>query len=168
MRARHLLLVAVPLLTGCFAATDGSGVVVSPSIGTGSGGITYRPPPAVLGFPGPAGPQSWAEPGPVGRSVPGTSRNGTFQPSRNVVCDRATEICYRRGRIDKSETEDVFGERAGDRADRYRDRYGRDDLYVRSRNVVCDRETHTCYKNGHADRSETREVFGKGAARNVR
>jgi hypothetical protein len=96
----------------------------------------------------------------------GEPRNGAFRPERRVVCDRGTQVCYKRGEIDKSSTEDYFGERAGRRADRYRDRFG-DDVIVRGRNSYCDRGDRVCYKNGHPDRSDTRDTFGKKAARRI-
>ena len=42
-------------------------------------------------------------------------QNRFLRPRSEVVCDRATRICYKEGNVDKSDTERVFGERAGDR-----------------------------------------------------
>lgn len=166
MRGRLASLLALPLLAACLGPEDGSPVLYSPARGPGYGGMSSAPP----GYGGlrmaeGLNPFNRGSLNPFNQGYGNQGR--TFRPSGNVVCDRATQVCYRRGRIDKSETEDVFGERAGDRADDYRDRFGRDDLYVRNRNVACDRRSHVCYKNGHPDRSETRAVFGKGAARNI-
>ena len=44
-----------------------------------------------------------------------------LRPRANLVCDRATRICYKRGAIDRSDTARVFGARAADRADDLRD-----------------------------------------------
>ena len=52
---------------------------------------------------------------PYGSDRYGRSSNGgrTFSPSRGVVCDRATETCYRGREIDASETRDYFGKERG-------------------------------------------------------
>ena len=92
----------------------------------------------------------------------------TFRPSRNVVCDRATETCYRGRDIDASETRDYFGKSAARRVDRIRDRAGTNRIYRADDDVVCNRRNQVCYKDGHPDRSETRDFFGKKAARKVR
>ena len=57
---------------------------------------------------GHARPPSWAG------TLPGSAWMGNrfVRPRLDVVCDQATRICYKRGKIDKSDTEDVFGERA--------------------------------------------------------
>lgn len=180
MRGRLLALLAIiPLTGGCQGSPDGTPVVFMPTIG--SGGVSYRPPPTVLGVPQ-AGPSSWGASDAYDRGTAspffGTGLGGwggsggvdntrrAVRGSRGVACDPSTQICYRNGRIDKSETEERFGEGAGDRADDIRDRYGAD-VYARSRKVVCDRDAEVCYKNGRPDRSETRDVFGKNAARRV-
>src|SRR4051794_3649780 len=36
-----------------------------------------------------------------------------------------------------------------------------------SRHVICDPDDQVCYKNGHPDPSETRDFFGKKAARRI-
>ena len=83
---------------------------------------------------------------------------------RRVVCDRGTGICYKRGEIDKSETERVFGGRAGDRADDLRDDYGTARLFVPERGVACDRGRRACFDDGEPDHSLTRRYFGRRAA----
>jgi hypothetical protein len=49
----------------------------------------------------------------------------------------------------------------------FRGRYNNDRPFRPSRHVVCDPDDRVCYKNGHPDRSETRDYFGKKAARRV-
>lgn len=94
-------------------------------------------------------------------------RNGRLvRKDDDVVCDRRTQVCYKDGDIDKSETRDQFGKNAAKRADRVRDRYD-DDAFLPRRNVVCDRDQRVCYKGGDADRKLTRDFFGKKAARRV-
>ena len=48
-----------------------------------------------------------------------------------------------------------------------RDQAGTNRIYRPSDDVVCKRADKVCYKNGHPDRSETRDYFGKKAARRV-
>jgi Fels-1 Prophage Protein-like len=108
-----------------------------------------------------ARPPGWAEDLP--RS--GRSSDRFLRPRSNLVCDRASRICYKNGKIDKSDTERVFGERAGDRADDLRDRFGTARLFVPQRGVACDRERRVCLEDGDPDRKLTRRYFGRGAAR---
>jgi hypothetical protein len=84
-----------------------------------------------------------------------------------VVCDRASRLCYKDGKVDKSDTQSVFGERAGDRADRVRDRLGTGDMFVPERGVACDRERRLCLEDGDPDRKLTRRYFGRDAARTL-
>ena len=91
----------------------------------------------------------------------------TFNPSRGVVCDRATETCYRGREIDASETRDYFGRGAAREVDRIRDGQGTNRIYRASDRVVCNRKDQVCYKNGHPDVSETRDYFGKKASRRI-
>ena len=84
-----------------------------------------------------------------------------------MVCDRATETCYRGRDIDASETRDYFGKGAARQVDRIRDQAGTNRIYRVDDNVVCNRRSEVCYKNGRPDRSETRDYFGKKAARRV-
>lgn len=86
------------------------------------------------------------------------------RPRSNVVCDQASQICYKGGRVDKSETRAVFGERAADRADDLRDRRGTNQLFVPERGVTCDSARLVCYDGGRADYSLTRRYFGDAAA----
>jgi hypothetical protein len=110
-----------------------------------------------------ARPPGWAE------SLPGSARtqNRFLRPRSDVVCDRATRICYKQGKVDKSDTERIFGGRAGDRAGDLRDRLGTARLFVPERGVACDRERRICLDDGDPDRSLTRRYFGRGAARAI-
>jgi Fels-1 Prophage Protein-like len=80
-----------------------------------------------------------------------------LQARSNVRCDRATRICYKRGRVDKSETEDAFG----DRADGLRDSAGTAHAFVTRRGAVCDRDRRLCFENGELDRDLTERFFGR-------
>jgi Fels-1 Prophage Protein-like len=110
-----------------------------------------------------ARPPGWAE------SLPGSARteHRFVRPRSDVVCDRATRICYKEGQVHKSDTEGVFGGRAGERADALRDRFGTARLFVPERGVACDRESRVCLEDGDADRRLTRRYFGRGAARAI-
>lgn len=154
------LLAALGLLAGC--VSDGNFADAGPS----SSGIRWGGPygsdqfsrsPSVFGG-NPFG----------GGYSSGGSRNGrTFRPDRNVVCDRATETCYRGREIDASETRDYFGKSAARRVDRVRDQAGTNRIYRVDDDVVCNRRQEVCFKNGRPDRSETRDYFGKKAGRRV-
>lgn len=91
-------------------------------------------------------------------------RDRFLRPRSEVVCDRATSICYKRGRVDKSETRALFGDRAADRADDLRDRRGTGRLFVPERGVSCDTARQVCYDEGSPDFSLTRRYFGLDAA----
>lgn len=108
-----------------------------------------------------ARPPGWAE------SLPGSARlhNRFLNPRSEVLCDRATRICYKQGKVDKSDTQRVFSGRAGDRADDLRDRLGTARLFVPERGVACDRERRMCLDDGDPDRGLTRRYFGRHAAR---
>lgn len=106
-------------------------------------------------------PPGWAERLPESAET----HNRFLRPRSEVVCDRATRICYKKGEIDKSDTERMFGDRAGDRADDLRDRHGRARIFVPERDVSCDRERRVCLDDGDPDRSLTRRYFGRRAAR---
>jgi Fels-1 Prophage Protein-like len=108
-----------------------------------------------------ARPPSWAE------DLPGSARSHDrfLRAGSEVVCDRATRICYKEGKVDKSDTEQVFGGRAGDRADDLRDRLGTARLFLPERDVACDRARRVCLDDGDPDRSLTRRYFGRRAAR---
>jgi hypothetical protein len=110
-----------------------------------------------------AEPPGWAE------RLPGSARDDDrfLRPRSNLVCDRATRICYKDGEVDKSDTQSVFGERAGDRADDLRDSHGTARLFVPERGVSCDRERRRCFEDGDPDREATRRYFGRRAARNL-
>jgi Fels-1 Prophage Protein-like len=110
-----------------------------------------------------ARPPGWAE------SLPGSAwmQDRFLRPRSDVVCDRASRICYKEGHVDKSDTEGIFGGRAGQRADALRDRFGTARLFVPERGVACDRENRVCLEDGDADRRLTRRYFGRGAARAI-
>ena len=84
----------------------------------------------------------------------------------DVRCDRATRICYKDGRLDKSETQDAFGERAGDRADGLRDSVGTAHVFVTKRGAACDRERRVCFSDGEPDRRVTERHFGRRGKKN--
>jgi hypothetical protein len=90
-----------------------------------------------------------------------------LRPRAALVCDRATRICYKQGEIDKSDTERMFGARAGDRADDLRDRHGSARMLVPERGVACDRERRMCLEDGDPDRKLTRRFFGRQATRDI-
>lgn len=90
-----------------------------------------------------------------------------LRPRATLVCDRATRICYKRGEIDKSDTERMFGARAADRADVLRDRHGSARIFVPKRGLACDRERQVCLEDGDPDRKLTRRYFGRQAARDI-
>lgn len=151
------------LLAGCVSAGGGGS---SDWAGNDPGGIRWSGPyggPGVMADPFWRGRSYGYRPDPF---YDGGSRR-TFRPSRNVVCDRATSTCYRRGEIDASETRDYFGGRAGRRVDRIRDAAGTNKVFRADDDVVCNRRQRVCFKDGHPDRSETRDFFGKKAARRL-
>lgn len=90
------------------------------------------------------------------------------RPRSGVVCDRNTSVCYKGSQVDKSETRDVFGERAADRADDLRDDRGTARLFVPERGVTCDRSRQVCFDDDSPDSSLTRRYFGNRAADAVR
>lgn len=110
-----------------------------------------------------AQPPGWAE------SLPGAARTDDrfLRPRSEVVCDRASRICYKQGKVDQSDTDRVFGERAGDRVDDLRNRLGTGRVFVPERGVACDRSRRTCLEDGDPDRSLTRRYFGRRAARDL-
>lgn len=110
-----------------------------------------------------AQPPGWAE------NLPRSARTDDrfLRPRSEVVCDRATRICYKRGRVDQSDTDDVFGERAGDRVDALRHRHRTARVFVPERGASCDRERRVCFEDGDPDRGLTRRYFGRRAARDV-
>lgn len=99
----------------------------------------------------------------------GQRREGRFdREGRDTVCDRRTEICYKDGHIDKTETAERFGNKASRRADEIRDRYDNRNVYVPRGNVACDGDRNVCLKNGKRDVQATRKEFGDKAARQLR
>lgn len=105
-------------------------------------------------------PPGWAD------DLPGRARYSDrfSRPSSGVVCDQSTNVCYRNGRIDRSETRDAFGNRAAERADDLRDRRGTAQLFVPERGVSCDSSRRICYDGRTPDVSLTRRYFGADAA----
>ncbi|MGD9512038.1 MAG: hypothetical protein AB7I59_22510 [Geminicoccaceae bacterium] len=143
------------LLAGC--VTDGGGF--------GNGGSDIRWSGPVSQDPFTRSPYGFG-PDPFGGwGRPSGSGSRTFRPRPGVVCDRATETCYRGRDIDASETRDVFGRSAAREVDRIRDEAGTNRIYRVSNKVVCDRRSKTCYKNGHPDNSETKDFFGRNLPR---
>ena len=112
--------VAVACLAGCVTDGGGLGGLGSPSPGSG------------IRWSGPAG-DPFASPFGGGPSPSGSGygrgSGRTFQPSRGVVCDRATETCYRGREIDASETRDYFGREAARKVDRIRDTQGTNRIF---------------------------------------
>jgi len=170
---RHLILALIAgTLAGCAGGDPGGWGSAS----SGGSGVRWSGP---YGYPSPGyygGPSYHGAPGyhgnPFYRRVPFRRADRydggrTFRPGRDVVCDRATATCYRDGEIDASETRDHFGNRAGRRVDRIRDAAGTNHVFRPDDDVVCNRRERVCFKDGHPDRSETRDFFGRKAARRV-
>jgi hypothetical protein len=61
-----------------------------------------------------------------------------------VTCDRRTSVCYKSGRIDKTETRDFFGDGASRRADAVRDRAGTGRVFVRKPGKWCNPSDRGC------------------------
>jgi hypothetical protein len=108
-------------------------------------------------------PPGWAEKLPEGART----HKRFLRPRGEVVCDRVTRICYQAGKIDTSDTERMFGARAGERAERVRDRYESARVFLPARGVACDRERRLCVEGGDPDRKLTRRYFGRQAARDI-
>jgi hypothetical protein len=161
-------LLAAGLLAGC--VTAGTGSYGGSEVGVASPGIQWSGPygnPYNQAYPGPFYRPPVGYPAdPFGRAY---DRSGgrTFRPARDVVCDRATATCYRDGEIDASETRDYFGRKAARQVDRIRDAAGTNKIFRPDDDVVCNRREKVCFKDGHPDRSETRDHFGKKAARRI-
>ena len=97
-----------------------------------------------------------------------TSRDGRFvSPERRVVCDLRTDACYKRGDIDASETREFFGRDAARRVDRIRDRQHDNDIFLPSRNTVCNEQNQRCFRDDRLSRPLTRRFFGPPAARRL-
>ena len=147
----------------------GRGLTERPAVVCDTFGRCWRQEQPIYGRPGyGSGPpwvtrrDGWSDDRLFGRR--GRSEDRFVRTDRRVVCDRATAVCYKRGEVDKSETEDVFGERAGDRADDLRDDLGTARLFVPERGVTCDRGRRACFDDGAPDHSLTRRYFGRRAA----
>lgn len=135
----------------------------APTYGSGRGyGNSYG---YGYGLPSGTRPPGWADDLPY-RAQGGYDR--FVRPRSGVVCDRNTSVCYKGNQVDKSETRDVFGERAADRADDLRDDRGTARLFVPERGVTCDRSRQVCFDDGSPDSSLTRRYFGNRAAGAVR
>ena len=85
-----------------------------------------------------------------------------------VTCDARTEVCYKNGRLDASETRDRFGKSASREVEQIRQQQGTGRVYVPRDGSVCNRQEGVCYKNGKPDWSATRDYIGKGAAKRLR
>jgi hypothetical protein len=156
------VLMAAAMLAGC--GGEGGFREPNPAFGSGGSGIRWSGPAGTDPF---AGSPFGFGGSPFGRGMGSGGGDRTFQPSPGVVCDRGTETCYRGRDIDASETRDYFGKGAARQVDRIRDQAGTNRIYRASDDVVCNRLEKVCYKNGNPDRSETRDYFGKKAARRV-
>jgi hypothetical protein len=171
VRSLVALLLAT-LLAGCAGASTGSRDWAgggSPGGGIRWGGPYGGGPYAGRGYDGPGG--GYWRGQDYGYRRPWVERDHdggrTFRPSGNVVCDRATETCYRGREIDASETREYFGQRAARRVDRIRDDAGTNRIFRPEDDVVCNRRQRVCLEDGRPSRSETREFFGKKAARRL-
>ncbi len=122
--------------------------------GSGFGANGYRAPSSGTRPPG------WADDLPY--RAQGYDR--FVRPRSGVVCDRATSVCYKGNQVDKTETRDLFGDRAADLADDLRDQRGTARLFVPERGVTCDRGRQVCFDDGSPDSSLTRRYFGSRAA----
>jgi len=140
----------------------GHGLRHRPAVACDSFGRCWqlRPDPFERRYAERARPPGWAD------DLPRSARMSDrfLRPRSDLVCDRASRVCYKDGQVDKSDTERVFGERAGDRADDLRDRLGTARLFVPERGVACDRERRLCVEDGDPDRKVTRRYFGRRAA----
>jgi hypothetical protein len=125
--------------------------------------------PALAGCLGSGGGTPYIREPILGSGFGGQGGGRYVQPSPEVTCDRKTEICYKRGHVDKTETQAAFGKKAARDADRLRDEVGTAHIYVprNSGNSYCVNAEKVCYKNGKPDRSDTRDVYGKKAARRL-
>ena len=85
----------------------------------------------------------------------------------NVVCDRLTNVCYKKGNIDASETRDRFGNHAGRRVDGIQDRNRTNDVFLPKPGIICNDRDNVCKKGGEPNRRLTRDYFGNQAARRV-
>ncbi|HEX6011924.1 MAG TPA: hypothetical protein VFY87_09020, partial [Geminicoccaceae bacterium] len=139
-------LVAAGLLAGC-ASLDGADPYGGAGVGVAGPGIRWSGPygadPFYRSYPGSLGRPYGYGVDPFGRSVDpfdrgyyGRGGGRTFRPGGDVVCDRRTETCYRRGQIDASETRDYFGRGAARRVDRIRDQAGTNRIFRADDNVV--------------------------------
>lgn len=139
-----LLSALTPALLGCLDGGDfgGLGQGGSPWGGGGYGRSTY----------------GWG----------GSSGWGGYRSDDRIVCDARTEVCYKNGRLDASETRDRFGKSASRDVERLREQQGTGRVYVPRDGSVCNREEGVCYKNGKPDWSDTRDYIGKNAAKRVR
>jgi hypothetical protein len=122
------------------------------------------------GGPWSSGSSTVLRPSVYGWGNDGSSSSGRYVRSGGVTCDRKTELCYKRGHIDTSETREVFGRGAARDADAIRDELGTSHVYIpRNRNnSYCINKDKTCFKNGQPDWSDTRDVYGKKAGRRLK
>jgi hypothetical protein len=159
-----LRILGVLSLVALLAACANTGVS---GWGGGGPGVRWSGPyggPGVVGWPG----RYYGYGFPRGVYDDDDWRGGRrVRPRRDVVCDRATRTCYRDGEIDASETRDFFGNRAARRVDRIRDAAGTNKIFRPDDDIMCNRRERVCFKDGRPDRSETRDIFGKKAARRI-
>lgn len=160
-----IALLACSLLPGCLATVGGSGEPYISAPILHDDGWPRRSSASPPGWYG--SPLGWyAAPG----GSWGDTQRRYVRAAPEVTCDRRTELCYKRGHIDTSETRDIFGRRAARDADALRDRLGTSHVYVpRPRgDSYCLSAEKTCFKNGRPDWSDTRDVYGKKTARKLR
>ena len=84
-----------------------------------------------------------------------------------LVAGCITDGNYQAGGLGGPPARPWFGPYGGTYGSYVRPRYDDDQPFRPSRHVVCDPDDRVCYKNGHPDRSETRDFFGKKAARRM-
>lgn len=130
-----------------------------PPLGGAGSGVTRAAPPQPSRTQG-ARPPGWAD------NAPARARSSDrfARPQSGVVCDRRTNVCYKNGGLDRSETKDVFGDRASNRVEGIRKRNGTGQLFLPDRGVTCNSIRKVCYDDGVADFSQTRRYFGDRAA----
>ena len=91
-------------------------------------------------------------------------RTGSIGRNRAWYAIAGPASATRTGGLDTSETKDVFGDRAADRARGIRDRRGTGQVFLPDRGVTCNSVRKVCYDNGVPDFSQTRRYFGDRAA----
>ena len=149
--------------------------------GAGYGGTSYGYAAPGYGYPGPlygygGVPYAYGSPGyrydhRGDHDEPGAPWHGDDRrfdrQGHEVVCDRLTKVCYKKGDIDASETRDRFGNHAGRRVDGIQDRNRTNDVFLPRPGVICNDQVNVCKTGGEPNRKLTRDYFGNQAARRV-